>query len=42
MRKKNKLKISALVGNIETFDESVEQWSSYTESVEYFVMANGI
>lgn len=34
--------MSALVGNIGTFDESVEQWSSYTERFEYFVLANGI
>ena len=45
MRKKNTLKMSALIGNIGTFDESVEQWScwsSYTERTQYFVLANGI
>lgn len=34
--------MSALIGNIGTFDESVEQRSSYTERFEYFVLANGI
>mgnify|MGYP003282640499 CR=1 FL=1 len=29
--------MAALIGNIGPFDESVEQWSSYTERFEYFV-----
>lgn len=34
--------MAALVGNIGPFDESTEQWSSYTERFEYFVLANKI
>ncbi|KAL6464598.1 hypothetical protein MHYP_G00269150 [Metynnis hypsauchen] len=30
------------IGHIGPFDESVEQWSSYTERFEYFVVANRI
>lgn len=34
--------MAALVGNIGPFDENTEQWSSYTERFEYFVLANKI
>lgn len=30
------------VGNIGPFEENIEQWSSYTERFEYFVLANKI
>lgn len=39
---KDCLKIAALVENIGPFEENTEQWSSYTESFEYFVLANKI
>ena len=34
--------MAAIVGSIGTFDESIEQWSSYTERFDYFAVANGI
>lgn len=34
--------MAGIVGNIGQFDERVEQWSSYTEWFEYFVLANDI
>ena len=34
--------MAALVGNIGPFEEHTEQWSSYTERFEYFVLANKI
>lgn len=39
---KDCLKIAALVENIGPFEENTEQWSSYTERSEYFVLANKI
>lgn len=36
------LKMAALVRNIGPFAENTEQWSSYTERFEYFVLANKI
>ncbi len=34
--------MAGLVGQIGPYDETVEQWSSYTERFDYFVKANGI
>ncbi|KAL7854700.1 hypothetical protein SRHO_G00168900 [Serrasalmus rhombeus] len=34
--------MAGIVGSIGPFDASVEQWSSYTERFDYFVLANGI
>ena len=34
--------MAAIIGSIGTFDESIEQWSSYTERFGYFAVANGI
>ncbi len=34
--------MAGLVGQIGPYDETVEQWSSYTELFDYFVKANGI
>ena len=34
--------MAALIGNIGPFEENTEQWSSYTERFEYFVLANKI
>lgn len=34
--------MAGVVGNIGPFDENVEQWSSYSERFDYFVLANGI
>lgn len=34
--------MAGLVGQIGPYDESVEQWSSYTERFDSFVKANGI
>ena len=34
--------MATLIGNIGPFEESVEQWSSYTERFENFMLANGI
>ena len=30
------------IGHIDTFDESVEQWATYVERFEHFVLANEI
>ena len=35
-------KMAGVIGSIGPFDESTEQWGSYTERFEYFVEANGI
>lgn len=34
--------MAGLIGCIGPFDESVEQWSAYTERFDYFVLANEI
>ena len=34
--------MAALLENIGPFEENTEQWSSYTERFEYFVLANRI
>lgn len=34
--------MAGVLGNLGPFDDSVEQWSAYTERFEFFVMANGI
>lgn len=34
--------MAGLVGQIGPYDETVKQWSSYTERFDYFVKANGI
>lgn len=34
--------MAAVIGNIGSFEENTEQWSSYTERFEYFVLANKI
>lgn len=34
--------MAGVIGSIGPFDESTEQWSSYTERFGYFVAANGI
>lgn len=34
--------MAGVIGSVGPFDESVEQWSSYTERFGYFVEANGI
>lgn len=34
--------MAGVIGSIGPFDESIEQWSSYTERFDYFVVANGI
>lgn len=34
--------MASVFGNMGPFDESSEQWSSYTERFEYFVAANAI
>lgn len=39
---RERYKMAAVFGNIGPFDESSEQWSSYTERFEYFVAANAI
>ncbi len=35
-------KMAALIGHINAFDESTEQWSTYTERFEHFVDANDV
>ena len=34
--------MSTLLGNLESFDEKTEDWSSYIERVEQFFIANGV
>lgn len=34
--------MAGLIGSIGSFDESIEQWSAYTERFDYFVLANEI
>lgn len=34
--------MAGVIGSIGPFDESAEQWSSYTERFDYFVAANEI
>lgn len=34
--------MTGVLGNIGPFDDSVEQWSAYTERFEFFVLANGV
>ena len=34
--------MAGVIGNIGPFDDSIEQWSSYSERFDYFVQANGI
>ena len=34
--------MAAMIGHIGQFDENEEQWASYTERFEYFVLANKI
>lgn len=34
--------MAGIIGSIGPFDESVEQWSSYTERFDYFIAANDI
>lgn len=41
-REANPSTMAGVVGNIGPFDDTVEQWSAYTERFEFFVLANGI
>lgn len=34
--------MAGVIGSLGSFDDSIEQWSSYTERFDYFVAANGI
>lgn len=34
--------MAGILGNIGPFDDTVEQWSAYTERFEFFVLANGV
>lgn len=35
-------RMAAIIGRIDAFDESAEQWSSYVEGFEHFAQANDV
>lgn len=42
LRSRDTTEMTGVLGNLGPFDDSVEQWSAYTERFEFFVAANGI